>query len=46
MDTKPSKKELIRDIAGDSDAFDFASLERTNITNLIVIRDLVAKARA
>ena len=45
MDKKPSKKELIRDIAGDSDRFDFVSLERTNITNLIVIRDLVAKAR-
>lgn len=45
MDKKPSKKELIREIAGDSDLFDFVSLERTNITNLIVIRDLVAKAR-
>ena len=46
MDKNPSKKELIRDIAADSDLFDFASLARTNITNLIVIRDLVAKARA
>ena len=39
MDKKPSKKELIRDIAAVTDLFDFASLERTNITNLIVIRD-------
>lgn len=45
MDKKPSKKALIRDIAGDTDLFDFASLERTNIQNLIVIRDLVANAR-
>ena len=43
MDTKPSKKELIREIAEHSDLFDFSSLARTNITNLIVIRDLVMK---
>ena len=39
MDTKESKKDLLREIAEVSDLFDFASLERTNITNLIVIRD-------
>ena len=44
MDTKPSKKELIRTIAEHSDLFDFASLSRTNITNLIVIRDLVMRS--
>jgi len=46
MDKNPSKKELIRDIAANSDLFDFTSLARTNITNLIVIRDLVVNARA
>ena len=40
---KPNKKTLIREIAEQSDLFDFASLARTNITNLIVIRDLLAK---
>ena len=39
MDKKPSKKVLIREIAECTDLFDFASLERTNVTNLIVIRD-------
>ena len=41
----PSKKTLIREIAENSDLFDFGSLERTNITNLIVIRDMAIKAR-
>jgi hypothetical protein len=44
MDKKPTKKELIRDIAAHSDLFDFASLARTNITNLIVIRGLVMRS--
>ena len=42
---RPSKKTLIREIAENSDLFDFGSLERTNITNLIVIRDMAIKAR-
>ena len=42
---RPSKKALIREIAENSDLFDFGSLERTNITNLIVIRDMAIKAR-
>ena len=42
---RPSKKTLIREIAEHSDLFDFGSLERTNITNLIVIRDMAIKAR-
>ena len=42
---RPSKKTLIREIAENSDLFDFGSLERTNITNLVVIRDMAVKAR-
>ena len=42
---RPSKKTLIREIAENSDLFDFGSLERTNIHNLVVIRDMVVKAR-
>ena len=42
---RPSKKILIREIAENSDLFDFGSLERTNIHNLVVIRDMVLKAR-
>ena len=42
---RPSKKTLIREIAENSDLFDMGSLERTNITNLIVIRDMAIKAR-
>ena len=42
---RPSKKALIREIAENSDLFDFESLARTNITNLIVIRDLVVASR-
>ena len=41
----PSKKALLREIAENSDLFDFTSLARTNITNLIVIRDLVVASR-
>ena len=36
---RPSKKVLIREIAEQTDLFNFASLERTNIQNLEVIRD-------
>jgi len=42
---KPSKKTLLREIAENNADFDFGSLERTNITNLVVIRDLAIKAR-
>ena len=35
---RPSKKVLIREIAEQTDLFDFPSLERTNIQNLTVIR--------
>jgi len=42
---RPSKKALIREIAENSDLFDFGSLERTNIKNLTVIRDLILSAR-
>jgi len=38
---RPSKKVLIREIAEQSDLFNFASLERTSIQNLTVIRDLL-----
>jgi hypothetical protein len=41
----PSKKALLREIAENSDLFDFTSLARTNITNLIVIRDLAVASR-
>ena len=40
-----SKKAIIREIAENSDLFDFTSLARTNIANLIVIRDLVVASR-
>ena len=43
---RPSKKALIREIAENSDLFDFESLARTNITNLVVIRDMAIKARS
>ena len=43
---RPSKKALIREIAENTDLFDFPSLERTNITNLIVIRDMAINARS
>jgi len=36
-----SKKVLIREIAELSDAFDFPSLERTNIKNLLQIKILL-----
>ena len=39
---RPSKKVLIREIAEKTDLFNFASLERTNIQNLAVIRDLLS----
>ena len=42
---RPSKKTLIREIPENSDLFDFGSLERTNVANLIVIRDMAIKAR-
>ena len=42
---RPSKKTLIREIAENCDLFDIGSLERTNITNLVVIRDMAIKAR-
>jgi len=42
---RPSKKTLIREIAENSDLFDMGSLERTNVANLIVIRDMAIKAR-
>ena len=42
---RPSKKALIREIAENSDLFDFGSRERTNIKNLTVIRDLILSAR-
>ena len=42
---RPSKKTLIREIAENRDLFDIGSLERTNITNLVVIRDMAIKAR-
>ena len=38
---KPTKKALMQEIAGTTDLFNIASLERTNIDNLIVILDLV-----
>ena len=40
---RPSKKVLIREIAEQTDLFNFASLERTNIQNLEVIRDKFIK---
>jgi hypothetical protein len=41
---KESKEDLICDIAGYTDLFNFTSLRRTNTMNLIVIRDILAKA--
>ena len=47
MDTKekkiktPSKKDLLREIMEINDLFDVGSLGRTNIANLVVIRDLL-----
>ena len=38
---KPTKKALMQEIAGNTDLFNIASLERTNVDNLIVILDLV-----
>jgi hypothetical protein len=38
---KPTKKALMQEIAGTTDLFNVASLERTNVDNLIVILDLV-----
>jgi hypothetical protein len=38
---KPTKKALMQEIASTTDLFNVASLERTNIENLIVILDLV-----
>ena len=38
---KPTKKALMQEIAGTTDLFNIASLERTNVDNLIVILDLV-----
>jgi hypothetical protein len=40
---KPTKKALMQEIAGTTDLFNVASLERTNVDNLIVILDLVNK---
>jgi len=42
---KPTKKALMQEIASMSDLFNVASLERTNVENLIVILDLVTKAK-
>ena len=47
MDTKekkiktPSKKDLLREIMEINDLFDVGSLGRTNIANLVVIRNLL-----
>jgi hypothetical protein len=42
---KPTKKALMQEIAGTTDLFNVASLERTNVDNLIVILDLVRGAK-
>jgi hypothetical protein len=39
----PSKKELLREIIELNDLFDVGSLGRTNIGNLVVLRDLLVK---
>ena len=39
----PSKKDLLREIAEFTDLFEVNSLSRTNVANLVVIRDLVAR---
>jgi hypothetical protein len=36
-----SKKDLLREILEINDLFDLGSLGRTNIANLVVIRDLL-----
>ena len=47
MDTKekakkaPSKKDLLREIMELNDLFEVGSLGRTNVTNLVVLRDLL-----
>ena len=47
MDTKekakkaPSKKELLREIIELNDSFDIGSLGRTNVSNLVVLRNLL-----
>jgi hypothetical protein len=38
-----SKKDLLREIAEYTDLFEVNSLSRTNVANLVVIRDLVAR---
>ena len=40
---RPSKKVVIREIVELNDRFDFNSLERTNLDNLLVIKDLLLK---
>tara|TARA_B100000123_G_scaffold150392_1_gene111141 strand:+ start:889 stop:1071 length:183 start_codon:yes stop_codon:yes gene_type:complete len=40
---RPSKKVVIREIVELNDRFDFNSLERTNLENLLVIKDLLLK---
>ena len=40
---RPSKKVVIREIVELNDRFDFNSLERTNLENLIVIKELCLK---
>jgi len=42
---KPTKKVLMQEITSTTDLFNVASLERTNIENLIVILDLVRGAK-
>ena len=42
---RPSKKVVIREIVELNDRFDFNSLERTNLENLIVIKELCLKER-
>jgi hypothetical protein len=37
----PSKKELLREIIELNDLFDVGSLGRTNVSNLIVLRNLL-----
>ena len=47
MDTKekakkaPSKKDLLREIMELNDLFEVGSVGRTNVTNLVVLRDLL-----
>jgi hypothetical protein len=37
----PSKKDLLREIMELNDLFEVGSLGRTNVTNLVVLRDLL-----